>query len=138
MRVGAYLLMTVVLLTSVACQQGPRRGAVSGEVLVDKTPLVEGSISFIPTDGTEGPEAGDVIRDGKYSIPADRGPIVGKNKVVIRGFKNSGKKIMDVWKKEMVDERVPAVPAEFNSESKTVREVADGKNTFNFDLPGIK
>jgi len=134
--VAAFVIATFVL--AAGCQKGPRRASVSGEVLVDKVPLVEGSISFFPTDGTEGPEVGDIIKDGKYSIPADRGVIVGKNKVVIRGFKNSGKKIRDIWTKEMVDERVIAVPPEFNEKSDVVRDVIDGKNTFNFDLPGIK
>jgi hypothetical protein len=43
-----------------------------------------------------------------------------------------------VDKNKMVNERVKAVPAEFNDESTLVREIQEGKNTLDFDLPGIK
>ena len=135
-----FLLLCLVGLTlSAGCQKGPRRAAVSGTVLVDKEPLAEGIISFFPTDENPGPEAGEAIRDGKYSIPADRGVIVGKNKVVIRGFRNTGRKMPDIMdKNKMVDERAKALDKEFNDESTLFREIKDGKNTHDFDLPGMK
>ena len=129
----------VVLLLAAGCERGPRRAAVSGLVLVDKEPLAEGTIQFYPTAGNDGPEVGEAIRDGRYSIPAGRGVVVGKNKVVIRGFRNSGKKHPDIVDpNKMVNERVKAVSAEFNDKSTLIREIQDSNNTLDFDLPGIK
>ncbi len=127
-----------LFLFTAGCQKGPRRAAVSGQVLVDRVPLAEGSISFFPTDGTEGPEAGEAIRDGKYVIPVDRGVIVGKNKVVIRGFRKSGRLVPDIWDKgKMIDENEKALGPEYNDETTLIREIQDGKNTFDFDLKGL-
>ena len=139
---GVRLLCTALMLSLVilaaGCQNGPRRAAVSGQVLVDKVPLAEGSISFFPTDGNEGPEAGGTIKDGHYSIPLDRGVIVGKNKVVIRGFRKSGRLIPDVWdKSKMIDENERALGPEYNDESTLIRDIQEGKNVLDFDLKGI-
>src|SRR5262245_46131120 len=104
-----FLVLSCLLILGAAtgCQNGPRRAAVSGMVLVDKQPLTEGAISFVPTDGTEGPETGGEIKDGRYSLSINQGAIVGKNKVVIRGFRNTGRKIPDIMDKtKMVDERI--------------------------------
>ena len=136
---AAVALLAGLLLSGAGCQKGPRRAAVSGQVLVDKEPLLEGTISFIPTDGTEGPETGEAIREGRYSIPADKGAVVGKCKVEIRGFRKTGRKVPDIMEKDkLIDERAKAVGPEFNDQSTLIREIKDGKNTLDFDLPGIK
>jgi hypothetical protein len=139
LRPAALAFLAALLTIGAGCQRDPKRAAVSGQVLIDKEPLMEGSISFFPIEGTEGPEVGDIIKDGHYAIPRNRGVIVGKNKVVIRGFRNSGKKIPDlVDKNKMVDERVKAVGAEFNDKTNLTRDIQEGQNTLDFDLPGIK
>lgn len=84
-------------------------------------------------------EVGEIIKDGQYSISIDRGVIVGKNKVVIRGFRKSGKMIEDIGSKgKMIDENEKALGAEYNDESTLIREIQDRQNTLDFDLPGIK
>ena len=139
LRRAALAFLAALLAIGTGCQRDPKRAAVSGQVLIDKEPLMEGSISFFPTGDNEGPEVGDIIKKGRYSIPISRGVIIGKNKVVIRGFRNSGKKIPDmVDKNKMVDERVKAVGAEFNDNTTLMRDIEQGENTLNFDLPGIK
>ena len=137
---GLLFFLCLVSLGAVnGCQKGPRRAAVSGMVLVDKVPLMEGAISFVPTEGNEGPETGGEIKDGRYSISVNQGAVVGKNKVVIRGFRNTGRKVPDIMDKtKMVDERAMVVGPEFNVNSTLIREIQDGKNVFDFDLPGIK
>lgn len=132
-------MLATLLGSIVGCQKGPRRAAVSGTVLVDKAPLDEGTISFVPTDGTEGPETGGAVKDGRYSLAVAQGAVVGKNKVVIRGFRKTGKKIPDIMDKtKLIDERVKALGAEYNDNTTLVREVKDGKNDLDFDLPALK
>jgi hypothetical protein len=128
-----------LLLFGTGCSDGLRRAAVSGQILVDKEPLQEGKIDFFPSEPNAGPSTGAVVKDGKYSIPAGEGAIVGKNRVEIRGFRKSGRKTPDVWEKgKMIDEMISAVPAEFNDKTTLAREIQEGNNTLNFDLPGIK
>lgn len=136
----AIVAFSAALLVTAGCSgDGLRRASVSGQVLVDKEPLAEGSITFFPAEGNSGPSEGAIIKDGHYAIPASRGVIVGKNKVEIRGFRKSGKKIPDVWEKgKMLDELINAVPATYNDQTTLVRDVQDGDNTINFDLPGVK
>jgi hypothetical protein len=145
MRTARIIHRTMVALTAtlllfiLGCPGGPRRAAVSGEVLIDKEPLAEGTISFYPQDGIEGPEVGEAIKNGRYVIPVSRGVVIGKNKVVIRGFRKSGKQVPSLHEKgKMIDEMVRAVPAEFNDNSTLFREIRAGDNTENFDLPGVK
>lgn len=137
-RLAGIIVFAALLILAAGCSNGPRRASVSGSVLVDKEPLAEGSISFHPTDGTEGPEAGGIIKDGKYDIPASQGPVVGMNKVVIRGFRKSDKKITDPFKKEQVFEMVLAVGPEFNDQSTLKRPIEAGSNKLDFELPGLK
>lgn len=131
------LVLASLLLIAAGCQNGPRRAAVTGKVLVDQTPLAAGTISFFPTDG-EGPEVGESIKDGVYSIPRERGVLVGNNKVVIRGFRKSGRKIPDIWDKtKLIDENEKALGPEYNDQTTLVREIHDGQNIVDFDLTGI-
>jgi len=131
--------LAALLLFSAGCSDGLRRAAVSGQILVDKDPLQEGKIDFLPSEPNAGPSTGAIVKDGKYSIPAGEGVIVGKNRVEIRGFRKSGRKIPDVWEKgKMIDEMISAIPAEFNDKTTLTREIQEGNNTLNFDLPGIK
>ena len=86
--------------------------------MVDGQPMAEGSISFLPTEGATGPSAGGIIRDGEYRIPAATGPVVGRSRVEIRGFRQTGKTVRDVWKPgQNVAERVIALGPEFNDRS---------------------
>ena len=113
-----------------------RRAAASGTVRIGGEPLVEGAISFFPIEGTSGPSAGGIIEQGEYSIPRSQGVAVGRNRVEIRGFRNTGRKVPDIWDpNRMLDERVHILDAEYNDRSTLVREVQPGANRFDFDLP---
>jgi hypothetical protein len=127
-------------LTAGGCSRpGPPRAAVAGKVLVDNQPLVEGSISFFPTEGTAGPSAGGIIHDGQYQIPRAQGVIVGRNLVEIRGFRQTGKTVRDIWKPgESINERVSALGPEYNDRSTLVRDIQAADNQLDFDLPGTK
>ena len=140
MRTQALLGCLVVLLFGLGCSgDGLKRAAVSGKILVDKTPLQEGAITFFPTEGTQGPSVGAVIENGAYHIPRDKGVIVGKNRVEIRGFRKTGKRVSDPMEPgKLIDEIVPALAPQYHSQSTLIREIKEGTNTLDFDLPGTK
>jgi hypothetical protein len=99
-------------------------------------PVKEGAITFIPTDGSRGAGAGAAIEDGKYHVPRARGATPGKNRVELRAFRTTGRKMKDPTGRPgaLTDERVAAFPPEFNDQSTLTRDVQPGSNTFNFDV----
>jgi hypothetical protein len=115
---------------------GLRTAAVSGTVTLNGQPVAEGSITFIPVEGTTGPERGAVIKDGQYSIPQAKGVVVGKNRVELRSIQKSGKKIQDPTKPPgtLIDELAEAFPPECNSKSTLVRDIQAENNTLNFAI----
>jgi hypothetical protein len=114
---------------------GLRRAAVDGQVSIDHVALENGTISFSPTDGNNGPTAGGSIKNGSYSIHAGKGPAVGWNLVTISGARKTGKRIPDTMRGGvLVDEVVSVVPEQYNSRSTLKRELKPGKNVLDFDL----
>lgn len=131
MRRGTLLFLVLLL----GCSPSDR-GEVSGTVKLDGLPIEEGSIQFIPVEGTTGPSAGAIIAQGKYHIPASHGAAVGKNRVELRAFKLSAKKIQDptALPGTTTSERVPAFPPEYNDRSTVVKDIRSGSNTIDFDV----
>jgi hypothetical protein len=109
---------------------------VSGSVRLDGQPIVEGAIQFIPIDGTTGPSTGGTISNGHYNIPRAKGAAIGHNRVELRAFKKSNRKIQDPTQPAgaTTEEWVPAIPPEYNSSSKLVREIKRGDNVLDFDI----
>ena len=112
---------------------GPERASVSGTVTVDGTPLANGSVRFVPIEGTTGPVAGATVENGKYSVAHANGPVVGTNRVEIEGVRLTGKKVPGPMGR-LIDENVAAVPAQYNTQSTLVRQVKPGKNVFDFPV----
>ncbi len=112
------------------------KAEVSGTVRLDGELVEEGSINFIPVEGTTGAGAGAVIKNGKYHVPRSQGVTVGKNRVELRAFKKTGKQAPDPTglPGAMTEERVPAFPPEYNDSSTVVKEIARGANTIDFDV----
>lgn len=94
------------------------RAAVKGKVCLNGKPLRWGSISFLPEDKNE-PVAWSMISRGNYRVPAHRGAVVGKLRVVIR---NLGA----VEPNPTIDDT-----QELNAPSVQVKE---GENLFDIDL----
>jgi hypothetical protein len=135
MRTLSWVVCGLVCLGSVpGCSSG--LAEVSGTVSLNGEPVKEGAINFIPIDGTRGAGAGAAIEDGRYHIPGSRGVTPGKNRVELRAFRTTGRKVPDPTGRPgtLADERVPAFPPEFNDQSTLTREVRPGSNTFNFDV----
>lgn len=129
-------LFMIAALLAAGCARGPERASVTGEVRVAGELLESGSITFIPPDGS-GPTAGAAIVNGRYEVGRERGAIVGKNRVEVRGDRKTGRRKPHPFNRnEQMDEVVEAVPREFNERSTLERDVQRGDNEFNFDLPG--
>jgi hypothetical protein len=95
----------------------PRRGPVHGSVSLDGRPLEAGKIRFFALTG--GVSAEGEVRDGRYEIPADRGPTAGKYRVEVSSERKTGRKVpdRDAGPGDLKDETVEAVPARYNRES---------------------
>jgi hypothetical protein len=125
------------LLCFLGCaDSGPPTAEVSGTVRLDGRLIEEGSIQFIPVEGSRGPSAGGVIQDGKYHIPRKKGVTVGTNRVELRAFKKAGTRIQDPTAPPGVqtEGRVQAFPPEFNDRSTVVKEIRAGGNAIDFDV----
>jgi hypothetical protein len=138
-NLGLLGLGLVGLASASGCSRAANtRAAVSGTVRIDGDLLKEGAIAFFPIEGTKGPSSGGTIVAGKYDIPRDKGPTVGKNRVEIRAFRPSGKKVPDIWKPgEQMDEMVMALGPEYNDHSTLVKDIVQGQNQADFDLHAV-
>jgi hypothetical protein len=135
MRHHCFIAVAFAVLASGGCGDDAR-SEVSGIVRLNGEAIQEGSINFIPVEGNIGPGTGAVITNGKYHIPKSNGVMVGRNRVEIRAFRNSGRKVQDATGPPgtLTDERVPAFPPEFNDRSTLIRDVSRGSNTIDFDI----
>lgn len=131
-------LILAVLLGLLGCgDSGPKRAAVSGTVRVNGQLLERGVITFAPVEGTVGPGAGGPITNGEFDLDQRTGPVVGANKVEIRGWRKTGKKYYDSMLRKEIDIETMIVPPEYNDKSTEVRTIQPGENELNFDLPGL-
>lgn len=126
-------LMIAVILCCFGCDKGDgvRRAAVEGRVTLDGVEIKEGTIAFRRSDNTQVATSGS-ISAGRYSIPADRGPAVGSNRVEIRAMKKTGRKVQAPMSNPgvMTDETVEAVPSRYNGNSTLVTDIKPGVNVF--------
>ena len=63
-----------------------KRAAVKGKINVNGKPLRWGMITFTPQGSANQPNAWAMVSNGSFSIPANRGAVVGVNSVVIRSL----------------------------------------------------
>src|SRR5688572_29821884 len=83
---AAWILLALAVLAT-GCGPGPGV-AVSGAVTYQGKPVEDGMIQFIPSAETQGPTAGAEIKDGKYSIPAQSGPVPGSYRVEVSSYRD--------------------------------------------------
>ncbi len=132
------ILSCLLTLSGCGGPAEPARAAVNGTVTLDGTPIAVGTIAFLPTGPEGGPSSGGAILNGKYTLTAQNGPVLGEHKVEIRAPQKTGKQIPvappAVSASGTVDEVVESVPAQFNSATTLTRTVEVESNTFDFDL----
>ena len=113
---------------------GPPRASVRGAVTLDGAPLAQGSILFVPIEGSGGVAAGGTIADGRYELDGDAGVSLGANRVEIRAVRKSGRQVQKPFapQGEMVEADEEAVAEEFNSASTLRADVVAGDQTLDF------
>jgi hypothetical protein len=133
-RWGLVPIVLAVCLAS-ACSKSGNRQAVSGTVFLKGAPLDEGTIEFVPTTKDIPTTSGAVIKDGKFSIPADKGLAPGQYVVRV----SSGEKGTQAAEAAPGVSGPPAkdrIPPEYNANSNLKAEVKDGgPNVFEFKIP---
>lgn len=133
----AVLLAVVIGSTVVGCGEAePERAAVAGQVTYKGKPLEDGEVRFFSKDHREAPVVTAQISGGQYSLTAEEGPFVGANRIEITAFKKTGRQVPDLSRENqnnpdrpMIDEVVPILPAEFNTQSRMTRDIVSGDNT---------
>lgn len=137
----AILFLTLGLGGMAGCSgnsDGPARVAVDGQVTLRGEPVGKGSILFIPIEDTRGPRVGTAIEQGRFRIPRDRGPVIGRLRVEIRAERSLGYDITEPTESVMhIGEPLPPndIPPEFNDASTLViTTTAKGSNSFQFHL----
>ena len=136
---GRRLLVCLVFLGCLTgCgSDGPALHGVSGIVSLDAVALEQGSITFLPLEGTSGPNAGSEIVKGVYSIPKEKGLVEGKYRVEVRAQKKTGKRIevgSPTPPGTMMDEVVEAVAPRFNSQSTLEAEIPPTQESLDFNV----
>lgn len=138
LRTALALVMAMIFWLQGCGSAGPERFAVKGTVTLDGEPVSEGSISFIPSGPEGGPTTGSLIENGKFSIPAEKGAVLGDHKVEIRAPKQTGNQIPvtppAVSPDGMVDEVVESIPEKYNSKTTLIHTIERGPNVVEFDL----
>jgi hypothetical protein len=121
---------------------GDRDGGmrVWGEVTYDSEPVAEGMILLTPDAGHAAPTAGGLIKNGRYDMPAMKGPRAGVTyRVSIEGLKKTGKKIVSPQAPDGADEKNQFIPPEYNSRSMlkiTVsKQATENQKDFSLEKP---
>jgi hypothetical protein len=134
-------LFVVASLCLSGCGSGPAvpyfegRAGVSGDVTLDGQPLPEGMIEFVPQGKGRGPRAMAEIKEGKFVLDKDHGPVIGPMRVEITVTQDDGEppapgEPRKGFKKE-------ALPARYNERSELkadVKNEKEGENSFVFAL----
>ena len=118
------------------------RQAVSGKVTLDGVPLSQGSISFEPQSASAAEaavNAGTVVENGQYEIPAHQGLLPGTYKVSISASQQSGSTstnpIEAMNQASQQQAATELVPEKYNVNSELSIEVKDdGPGQFDFEL----
>lgn len=103
------------------------RAAVSGTVTIDGELLRWGTITFQPRESEQAPIAWARVSRGQYSVPEERGVVVGDSVVIIRDLGT-------VEPRPTLENVVVVSPGGVDAPALTVRVDADRDNDINFDL----
>jgi hypothetical protein len=82
--VVAILLGLTALLSGCGKRKQVERQAVRGTVVLRSGEKLNGSISFLPADGSPGPAATATLADGSYEFDRGNGPTAGLHQVIVK------------------------------------------------------
>lgn len=136
-------LLGVILIGCGGPPPGPPRAVVIGKVTLDDQPIEEGSITFIPMGGTQGPTSGAEIKNGEYKTQPELGPVYGLHRVEITAYRK-GAKSKDVEGVKGATGGPSAggattpidmyIPVKYNQKSELTLEVVAGENKGDYPL----
>lgn len=136
------LLCSAAVVASIATPgcggSAPTRAPIKGQVAVGGQPLASGRILFTPLSPTQGPAVATLVKDGRYELPQEEGPVVGKNKVEVEAA--LGIALDDEAAVAKLKGRIPPnpIPPDFNLRSQLVAEVQAGQqNTYDVTIPNL-
>jgi hypothetical protein len=139
MRVIQLGVLTALLALCLGC--GSKTIRIEGTVTYNGKPISEGTIEFLPIEGTSGPSVGGKIKEGRYEFSTDKGLTRGgRYQVLISALAKTGRKVPNIMKPggppmELSENYIPAM---YNSESnlKVTLSKDSTTNTFDFPLQG--
>jgi hypothetical protein len=137
MRPALVWLTILLVLVLMGCSRSPNR-RVWGEVSYKGVAIEEGSIEFLPIEGTGGPSVGSPITDGAYDIPAAKGPLAdGTYRVKLVAVRDTGRYPPGPRYPKSMTIREDIFPEEYNSKSKLQVKIdpAADRNRLDFHLP---
>lgn len=119
------MVLAVLLLCSLGCEDGPKLGSVTGLITLEGEPLANATITFTPADGWSafdrtGP-------DGQYELQFQdgrKGAMVGENEVRIETAHIAAGGVT----------HPEILPKKYHEESDIVKDVQPGKQEINFEL----
>ena len=126
---AAVLAVVVLTLAEAGCNKSGGLREVEGNITMDKAPVAEGEIIFVPEDKNFRAEGGK-IKDGKYKM----GVRDGKHRVEIRATRLVPGKLGPMGEPAIED----YIPPPYNEETTLSAEVGDGRTTFDFPLTSKK
>lgn len=131
-RLVTVVVLVVSLATITACNRGPARSSVYGNITFNGKAIDGGEIFFIPMY-SGGVPAHAVIDSGKYAIPAASGPSVGKCRVEIQWQRKTGRKLKVPPDRE-VEETEEVIPQVYNKSSQLECDIKSVPNEFSMDI----
>lgn len=123
-----------MLAACVSCSKNTGRQSATGQVTIDGQPIDKGSIMFLPLDG-ESIKTGGPIVGGKYDIPAEKGPVAGKHRVLCFWEKDTGKTYVDRDSGDVYPVRKEGLPKIYQTEQSPLEvDFSSKAKTYDFQL----
>jgi len=142
-RAGPGWALVWVVLLAVGCgESAPPTYPASGTVTFNGDPVEDGTITFLPVQGTHGSNITAAITQGAYATPQDAGLAVGSYRVEIDGFRKTGRQVRDLASPDrrlaeppLIEERVMYLPPKFNTQSELKVDVGGAADIVKLDFP---
>lgn len=128
-----WVLLAVACVWTAGCGSSGAQLPVEGTVRYAGQPIGMGTIAFIAPDGP-GPNAGEAIRDGRFTIPAAQGPQPGVYRVEVRWAKPTGKTFKHPETGELMDTFEEGLPEKYHDKSVLTHEFKAGGGPIELDL----
>jgi hypothetical protein len=129
-----WISLAFVMVMLVGCDRGPARISIHGAVTYKGEPIAQGTIDFIPKDGSATREAAPIV-NGQYATLADHGLIAGEYHVSITAPAEPTVKPDPNTPPGAPKRTKELLPEEYNRNTKLMIDVTtDGKREFDFVL----